>query len=60
MASTNMASVEFTPEQLATLSTDEIESILHRDQVNLAQSSKQRKFQNWAKTFSCDPERGRS
>jgi hypothetical protein len=60
MASSNMASVDFSPEQLATLSTDEIESLLHRDQVNLAHSSKQNKFQNWAKTFSCDPERGTS
>jgi hypothetical protein len=37
-----------------------IETVLDRDHVYLPRNSKQKRFQNWAKTFSCEPERGES
>jgi hypothetical protein len=55
-----MSSVDYTPDQLATLSTHDIETVLDRDHVYLPRNSKQKRFQNWAKTFSCEPERGES
>lgn len=53
-----MSLADYTPEQLAALSTHDIEAHLDRDHVYLPRNSKDKKFQNWAKTFSCEPERG--
>ena len=55
-----MDSVEYTADELATLSTHDIEAALNRDHVYLPRNSKDKRFQNWAKTFSCEPERGES
>lgn len=46
-----------TPSELAAFSNEDIEQVLLAEQVTVASKPGKVQFQNWAKTFSCHPER---